>query len=515
MEKLSTTIKKNNIYNLQERLTTYSNIIFDIGDVILSWTSESETHNLRQIIKHPIWKDYEKGILKKENAFTLLSSELGISYTTLETIISNSTATVTVNKAVLDLLIALKQQQKKLICLTNMDRNSFLHLYCEFDFWEYFDLIYTSSFLSLSKPDIKIFQYVIHNAHINPNETVFLDNKTPNLHAATQVGIHTVKIKDEYYQLSKPFDNLIDLMNLNQKKILKIKAKGYTYLHARLQKFPFCKSYVSKNIELTKGEEFSKEIFSTIVILHTNSSLPNHIVEAMINEINAHSQNNFSWCFYKEDAKPKGFPDDLDTTAMILSFLLKKEKIAKEDILPMINQMISNRNDEGVIQVYFDTNRPRIDAAVAVNVLYLMCQINYNNQDHLKATRDYVYNFLKQKKYLNGTRYYPSPDVFLFFLSRLVSDFPEKFKDFTRVLKSNLISQIDTTSYPLERALRIIALKKFGIVNRIDFTKLLDDQLEDGGWAMNGLFIAAKTKEYFGSRELTSSFAIEAIESMT
>ncbi|UOY07259.1 hypothetical protein L0P88_01595 [Muricauda sp. SCSIO 64092] len=58
-------------------------------------------------------------------------------------------------------------------------------------------------------------------------------------------------------------------------------------------------------------------------------------------------------------------------------------------------------------------------------------------------------------------------------------------------------------------------MKKLGIVNRIDFIKLLDHQLEDGDWPMYGLFIAPRSNTYFGSRELSAAFALEAMDLMS
>lgn len=117
--------------------------------------------------------------------------------------------------------------------------------------------------------------------------------------------------------------------------------------------------------------------------------------------------------------------------------------------------------------------------------------------------------------FLEGTRYYPAPDVFLFLLSRLVVHFPGRFDRFLRPLTERLISRVDLTPYALERALRVIAMKNLGVVNNIDFLKLMDSQLEDGGWPMYGLFIAPTSNTYFGSRELCSSFALEAMNLMT
>ncbi len=504
-------------HELLETLDTYDTIIFDLGDVLLSWDSvhfTSETKGIddvRKMVKHPIWQDLEKGLINRELALTMLSCELQTPYKKLKELLDLSVASLKVNEPMLEVLKALHEKNKKIYCLSNIDLESFSYLYTHFDYWKYFNGIYVSALLQFRKPDLDIFQYIISSASINTKSAVFIDDKSENLQQAANLGVSTVKYTKDTFEYTPVKRGMLSLENINQ-EVSKRKTFGETYLNNRLRKFPFCKSFVSNGVELLGSEDFSKEIFSTAVILHSYTSLPNDIIESMAQEILNHDgQNKLRWCFYKNKARPENFPDDLDTTSMVLSFLLTNNKLIIDDIVPVAEQMINNRNDDGIIQVYFDDNRPRIDAIVAINVLYLMHQIGYGERNELKETEAFVYDFLISKTYLKGTRYYPAPDVFLFFLSRLVVDFPDTFTKFHKPLTEMLIERVNCSSFALERALRVIALKKLGIVNRVDFLKLLDSQLADGGWSMYGLFIAPRSNTYFGSRELSTAFALEAL----
>ncbi|WP_281989579.1 HAD family hydrolase [Aquimarina aggregata] len=513
-------------YDQLHKLTEpYDTIIFDVGDVILNWESKqldastNKINDLRQIIKHPLWQDLERGKINRDTAFSLLSIELNIASQKIKDLIHYGIKNLRLDMDLVNLIQLLSKKNKSIICLSNMDSETFSLLFSQYDFWNYFNTIYVSSLLNLNKPNSDIFEYLINQASLDVTKTIFIDDKNTNTTEANRHGISTITVSKnsfEYQNVKKSNS----AQNVKLTRVTDIDAlqnityKARNYLFNRLRKFPLCRSYVGFNVELIPNVDFSKEIFSTAIVLDTNSYLPADIIDSMCEEINNHGHQKLKWCFYSKDARPHGFPDDLDTTSMILSCLLTNHKIAKKDTFLIAENMIANRNKEGIIQVYFDNNRPRVDAVVIVNVLYFMNQIGMNDRPELIESKKFIFNFLINKEYEMGTRYYPAPDVFLFFLSRLVSDFPNQFNDFKKPLRQKLIERIDISHYSLERALRVIALNKLGIVNRIDFIKLIEDQLADGGWPMYGLFIAAKSKKYFGSRELTTSFALEAIELM-
>ena len=62
----------------------------------------------------------------------------------------------------------------------------------------YFEKLYLSYELGLSKPDKRIFEYMLADSCINPDETLLLDDSADNCRAAEVLGMHTWLIgKDE------------------------------------------------------------------------------------------------------------------------------------------------------------------------------------------------------------------------------------------------------------------------------------------------------------------------------
>ena len=59
------------------------------------------------------------------------------------------------------------------------------------DFDGLFEKAYYSHLLELRKPDIAIFQYVLDDAQLVAEETLFIDDNRPNLEGANAVGIQT------------------------------------------------------------------------------------------------------------------------------------------------------------------------------------------------------------------------------------------------------------------------------------------------------------------------------------
>ncbi len=61
----------------------------------------------------------------------------------------------------------------------------------------YFDKCYLSYEIGCAKPDAGIYEYVIQDSGINPEETVFFDDGQSNLDAAAKFGIKTCLVNQE------------------------------------------------------------------------------------------------------------------------------------------------------------------------------------------------------------------------------------------------------------------------------------------------------------------------------
>lgn len=99
----------------------------------------------------------------------------------------------------------------KLICLTNVLKGVDIFTPKERveavkDVMSYFDIIYESYKLNMRKPEARIYQYILKELNIEPQETVFLDDLGMNLKSARQLGINTIKViepNDAIYELDQ------------------------------------------------------------------------------------------------------------------------------------------------------------------------------------------------------------------------------------------------------------------------------------------------------------------------
>lgn len=206
-------------------------------------------------------------------------------------------------------------------------------------------------------------------------------------------------------------------------------------------------------------------------------------------------------------------PDDADTTSYGLSSLLEMDQIKKESIEGVLDEIVNNIDDNGIMQVYFNPGKMgrsnRIDHVAIANILHLL---NLTGKEQkAAASQDFVYRFLADKSYLNGSRYYHSPDIFLYFLGRLMK-FPKMKDVFYGQLNEELKSRIGTTDFPLDLAMRITTARKLGFENTEEIEKLKAMKNSDGSWPSDSIYHYGGKNGYFGSSLISTSFSIEALE---
>jgi putative hydrolase of the HAD superfamily len=71
----------------------------------------------------------------------------------------------------------------------------------------YFDGVYYSHLVRLRKPDLQIYEYMLEDAKINPEESIFIDDLLPNIQAAEKVRIQGLlhPLGDNIIQKMQPF----------------------------------------------------------------------------------------------------------------------------------------------------------------------------------------------------------------------------------------------------------------------------------------------------------------------
>ena len=97
----------------------------------------------------------------------------------------------------LDLLRQLRAEGYKLVLLSNT--NPYMMSWAEspaFDgkghpLSDYFDATYKSYQVKMMKPDPRFFKHVLNMEHLEPEETLFVDDGPRNIEVASELGIHT------------------------------------------------------------------------------------------------------------------------------------------------------------------------------------------------------------------------------------------------------------------------------------------------------------------------------------
>ena len=194
-------------------------IIFDFGDVLINLNHQKSRNELQKIglsitnqkVGH-LNQQFELGNIT-ETAFLLgLQQESSITNinqikTAWQTIIGNFP------QYRLDFLVQLSQKYK-LCLLSNTDQ---IHIrYFEQKvgaafakiFYSCFSKVYFSFDLHLRKPDLRVYQKVLLDIDRNPNQVLFVDDKSQNTQAATSLDIAV-------WNLQVGHDDVVDLLEKN------------------------------------------------------------------------------------------------------------------------------------------------------------------------------------------------------------------------------------------------------------------------------------------------------------
>ncbi|MCA9707313.1 MAG: hypothetical protein KDK70_15780, partial [Myxococcales bacterium] len=258
------------------------------------------------------------------------------------------------------------------------------------------------------------------------------------------------------------------------------------------------------------------EVFSSMLILDllVDTEVDERILEHLAQYIRAHQVEGMFWFF--EDTSL--VPPDVDTVAVGLSALARAGAVDLRDpaAAATIDRVVSNRTPDGVIEVYFppcDGREGRVDPVVCANVVYLLHLAGRGHE--AKETEDYLYTVLEDRTYLDGTRYYLAPETFLCLLSRTLrvsASFRERFLPLMRERVRESLARGDELS-PLVAAQRLMAANNTGHDDPEDVITLRETQLPDGSWPAHALGATGNSRMrlYFGSRPMTTAFALHAL----
>ncbi|KAF9816899.1 hypothetical protein IEO21_03773 [Rhodonia placenta] len=467
---------------------SYSTLILDLGDVLFTWSSQTQTsippRTFKSFLSSPIWADYERGLLSQTECYAHLAAEFSCDTETIATAFDRVRESLTCNDVLVTLVKELKAQSHgrlQVFALSNISAPDYEHVRRSSVDWTIFDNVYFSGSLGLRKPEEDIYRYLIEDTGIAPREAVFVDDKEENVAAARACGMRGIV-----------FDKQGKGMHTLQSLFQPASQMGRDWLRRNAGKME----------SVTSGNIIFEENYAQLLILELTGD--RSLIQL--------SQFPRTWNFFRESPFYRGepYPNDLDDTSLALSVLPTDRTVLKD----VMDEMLNWRTPEGIMLTYYDVSRPRIDPIVNVNVLTLFYL--YGRGRELDSALDWVRDILATRAHLDGSYYYPSPDLFLYLVSRLLSVSADTHLhgQLAALLAMHVAERIGMPGDAMARACRVLVCMRCGVENVADMRALREMQNDDGGWDVGWLYKLGRSDVHIGNRGVATALAVKALEAV-
>ncbi|KAL5484768.1 hypothetical protein ACEPAI_7410 [Sanghuangporus weigelae] len=461
------------------------NIIFDLGDVLFTWTAETKMRvspkMLKKILRSATWFEFEKGNLSEQEAYEAVASEIGVQAFDVRAAFQSARNSLKSNPHLVNLIRDLKEQHGlRVFAMSNISAPDFAVLRGKAapEEWDLFERIFTSSEARERKPNLGFYKYVLEQTGLDPVRTVFIDDKLENILPARSLGMKGIV-----------FDNLENLSRQLRNYVGDPIGRAQAWL----------KDHAKKMLSVTDTGITIHENFAPLLIYEATG-------DRSLVEFVEHPRL-FNFFIDGPVMTTEEFPFDLDTTSIGLTVCTHVDLETKMSVM---DEMLAYVNQDGIIQTYFDPSRPRTDPVVCVNVLTFFYM--HGRGSELASTLDWVYQILQHRAYLDGTLYYFGGDSFLFFLSRLLSVAPSVYSRFSTLFARRVFERSGADGDSLALAMRVIAGAAVGVRMYVDHERLLKMQEEDGSFPLGWAYKYGGSGILLGNKGWTTALAIQAIK---
>ena len=172
------------------------NIVFDLGGVVFSRDPrkfEKEFIEFFSYIMLPemphFWEEYDRGVSTYSRVIDDLAEYNHCDRELAEHNLRRSIVTQEEIPATKSLIADLKDAQYNLYVLSNMSLD-FIEFLRTKEVYKYFDGEVVSCHEKVVKPDAQIYKILVERYDLNPEETLFIDDRRSNVEAAQNEGIY-------------------------------------------------------------------------------------------------------------------------------------------------------------------------------------------------------------------------------------------------------------------------------------------------------------------------------------
>jgi putative hydrolase of the HAD superfamily len=180
------------------------NIVFDLGGVVFNWQPDDIVRRVfsdpeiqqrvkAEVFGHPDWVEFDRGTISLHQAIAQAVSRTGMPRSEIERLLDEVPLSMTVKEETVELIRSIHGSDNRLFVLSNMPLEMITYLEEKHDFWDMFEGLVFSSRIKMVKPEAEIFEHLLTVHQLAAPETIFIDDMSENVSAASAMGIRAIR----------------------------------------------------------------------------------------------------------------------------------------------------------------------------------------------------------------------------------------------------------------------------------------------------------------------------------
>ena len=183
----------------------YTTLILDLGDVLFKWSPKTKTpippRQLKEILSSVTWFQYERGQISQPECYERVAAEFNLQVDAIAEAFKQARESLRPNEEFIALIRELRQQsqgQLTVLALSNISLPDYEYIMALSSDWtSIFDRVFPSALVGERKPHLGCYRKVISEANLDPQLTVFVDDKLDNVASARSLGMHGIIFDDQ------------------------------------------------------------------------------------------------------------------------------------------------------------------------------------------------------------------------------------------------------------------------------------------------------------------------------
>jgi putative hydrolase of the HAD superfamily len=183
------------------------NIVFDLGNVLISfkpsdyldktgYAAEVKKIIITDIFKSREWELLDNGDITTGEAIDKISERSALTKEEITAVFGLRIKILYPIIKNINLLPALTKRGYKLYYLSNFPSDIFDEVYNKYEFFQFFDGGIISSKVNFSKPDLRIYKFLLERYSLVAEECLFIDDVEINTKGADSVGMKSMIVKE-------------------------------------------------------------------------------------------------------------------------------------------------------------------------------------------------------------------------------------------------------------------------------------------------------------------------------